>query len=47
MVVAVAVPAVVAVAVARVLRSAVVLRAGKPALEERLRREGFLQLGAQ
>jgi len=34
--------AVVVVAVARVPRSAVVLRAGKPALEERLRREGFL-----
>ena len=39
--------AVVVVAVARVPRSAVVLRAGKPALEERLRREGYLQLGAQ
>jgi hypothetical protein len=34
-------------AVARVPRLAVVLRAGRPALEERPRREGFLQLGAQ
>jgi len=39
--------AVAVVAVARVPRSAVVHRAGKPALEERLRREGHLQLGAQ
>jgi broad-specificity NMP kinase len=45
-VVAVARSAVVVVAVAPVPRSAVVLRAGRPALEERLRREGFLQLRA-
>jgi broad-specificity NMP kinase len=37
----------VVVAVARMPQLAVVLRAGTPALEERLRREGFLQLGAQ
>jgi hypothetical protein len=44
---AVAWSAVAALAVARVLGLAVVLRAGTPALEERLRREGHLQLVAQ
>lgn len=32
---------------ARVPRPAVVLRVGTPVLEERLRREGYLHLGAQ